>query len=63
MDPRTAAEQDLAEFKAMKRAEFAFKQRVERLRWERDELQPAVADFVQQLNAGKAEALELPNAG
>lgn len=60
MDTRTDAEQQLAEFKAMKRAEFAFKQRVERLRWERDELAPAVQKFTRQLTAGTAEALELP---
>jgi uncharacterized coiled-coil DUF342 family protein len=60
MDPRTEAEQDLAEFKAMKRAEFAFRQKVERLRWERDELAPAVQEYVEQLNLRTAERVELP---
>jgi hypothetical protein len=62
MDPRTQEEQQLAEYKAMLRAEFAFRQKVERLRWERDTLAPAVAEYTAQLNAGTAKALELPDA-
>jgi uncharacterized protein YllA (UPF0747 family) len=60
MDPRTQQEQDLAEFKAKLRAELAFKQRIERLRWERDVLAPAVTEYTKQLNRGTTTLLELP---
>lgn len=54
------AERQLREFVALKRAEFAFKQRVERIRWEQESLVPAVRAYEQQLTAGTAEVLELP---
>ncbi len=59
MDPRSEQEQRLAEYKAMLRAEFAFKQRVERLRWERETLGPAVQKYAHDLLEGVAPALEL----
>lgn len=56
------AEQSLREFVAARRAEFAFKQRVERMRWEASVLAPAVAEVKQEILAGHAPVVELPNA-
>jgi hypothetical protein len=47
---------------AARRAEFAFKQRIERMRWEATVLAPAVEQVKQDILAGKAPALELPDA-
>lgn len=42
--------------KAIRRAEFALKQRLERIDWEEDDLLPEVAEF-----KAKAQLPELPN--
>jgi hypothetical protein len=55
-------EQALREYVAARRAEFAFKQRIERMRWERDVLAPAVEEVKQQILEGQAPTLELPDA-
>ena len=57
----TEQEQRLREFIALKRAEFAFKQRIERQRWEQDTLVPEAQKYERQLQAGTAQALELPD--
>ena len=44
-----------AKLKAIRRAEFALKQRLERIDWEYDELQPEILEF-----QGKAQLPELP---
>jgi len=49
-DPR-----NLKKLKAIRRAEFALKQRLERIDWEEDELIPEVLEF-----EGKAKLPELP---
>lgn len=54
-----ASEQALREFVAAKRAEFAFRQRIERMRWEKDVLAPAVTDAEQAILAGRTPTLEL----
>ena len=58
----TEQEQRLREFIAMKRAEFAFRQRVERLRWEQETLVPATKAYEAALQRGEAPVLELPDA-
>lgn len=42
--------------KAIRRAEFALKQRLERIDWEEDELLPEIAEF-----KARAQLPELPN--
>ena len=53
------AEQALREWTAAQRAAFAFKQRIERQRWEREVLAPAQERLVAQINAGQMPRLEL----
>lgn len=55
----TEQEQAIREFTAMRRAEFSFRQKIEKQRWERDELVPAVKNYQDQLNRGTAPSLEL----
>lgn len=55
-------EQQLREFVAVRRAEFALRQKIEKQRWERDVLAPAVTEFKAQITAGTATVLELPDA-
>jgi hypothetical protein len=55
------AEQSLREYVASKRAEFAFRQRIERMRWEKDVLAPAVEERKQDILAGLRPTLELPS--
>ena len=50
-DPR-----NLKKLKAIRRAEFTLKQRLERIDWEEDELLPEVAEF-----EGRAQLPELPS--
>ncbi len=50
-DPR-----NLRKLKAIRRAEFSLKQRLERIDWEEDELLPEVMEF-----EGKAKLPELPS--
>lgn len=52
-------EQALREWTAAQRAAFAFKQRIEKQRWERDVLAPAQEELVRQINAGQMPRLEL----
>lgn len=47
---------NLRKLKAIRRAEYALKQRLERIDWEEDELLPEVAEF-----QAKAQLPELPN--
>ena len=54
-------EQALREYVAARRAEFAFKQRVERMRWEKNVLAKDVADVKAELLHGEAPTLELPD--
>jgi len=55
-------EQALREYVAARRAEFAFKQRVERMRWEKNVLAPDVANVKADLLEGIVPTLELPDA-
>lgn len=55
-------EQALREYVAQQRAQFAFRQRIERMRWEKTVLAPAVADVKQQILEGAVPTLELPDA-
>ena len=50
-DPR-----NLKKLKAIRRAEFGLKQRLERIDWEEDELLPEIAEF-----EGRAQLPELPS--
>lgn len=50
-DPR-----NLKKLKAIRRAEFALKQRLERIDWEEDELQPEILEF-----EARAKLPELPS--
>jgi hypothetical protein len=55
-------EQALREFVAAQRAEFSFKQRLERMRWEKEVLAPAVERVEKQILEGQKPVLELPDA-
>lgn len=54
------AEQALREWTTAQRAAYALRQRVERLRWEREVLAPAQAQISAQITEGRAPVLELP---
>lgn len=56
----TDAEQLLREWTTAQRAAFALRQRIERQRWEAAVLAPAQEHIVQQIQAGQAPLLELP---
>lgn len=51
---------DVAAFKAKLDAEFAFNQKVDRLRWQREVRDPEVEAYIRQLGSGEAaKVLEL----
>jgi hypothetical protein len=54
------AEQAIREYVAARRAEFSFTQRIERMRWEKNVLAPAVDDVKQEILEGRMPKLELP---
>lgn len=53
------AEQALREFVVARKAEFAFRQRIERLRWEKDVLGPEVDQVKQEILDGQLPQLVL----
>ncbi len=55
----TPEEQKLREFVAVKRAEYALQQRIDKQRWEQEVLVPAVKDYQRQLKRGKSKRAEL----
>lgn len=58
----TTEEQAIREFTTLKRAEYAFKQKIEKQRWEQRVLVPAVKAYQDKLTEGTAPNLELADA-
>jgi len=59
----TPQEQSFREWVAAQKAEFAFKQKIEKQRWEQDILLPRIAEYQAALAAGESvPVLELPDA-